>query len=120
MPHGPFDKGEFTATDATGDTMVIPHRNPARAISFQNKSAFDVYMSPATGYSFVQGVLQPGGLVHAVVGQGTLVRAHSDVTVDDANYTPHQTMSLGNNTPSQDWYAVCAAGEEADVAWQRY
>ncbi len=119
LVHGPFNKGEFTATDATADVAVIPHGDPARAISFQNKSDFDVYMSPATGYSYIQGVLQPG-LPHAVYGQGVLVRAHSDVTVDDANYTPHQGMSLGNNTPSMDWYAVCDTDEEADVTWQRY
>ena len=115
---GPFNKGEFTATDASANTLAVPY-GIARAISFQNKSDVDCYGSPATGNSYLQDV-ETGSDVHAVVGRGVLIRAQSDVTVDDANYTPHQTTSLGNNAPSQEWYFVTATGETANVSWQRY
>jgi hypothetical protein len=123
---GPFPKGRCTVTDASGNVIGIP-AGPARSISIQNNSDFDVWGSPEAG----QGYLGDGitdvdaaspslpATTRAVVRMGRLFRARSDVTVDESKYGPHQPRSVLNNTPSQAWYFVTATGETAEIIWQR-
>jgi len=120
---GPFPKGKCTVLDSSGNVIGIP-AGQARSISIQNTSDFDVWGSPEKGQVYEGDGVNPAAetlpeATRAIVGVGRLFRAQSDVTIDESKYGPHQTRSMLNNSPSQDWYFVTASGETAELAWQR-